>query len=50
LVSDIKGGIYTEGVCKQGVEEDIWKEEGRKLHNEEIRDFYSSPSIIRMMK
>jgi hypothetical protein len=22
----------------------------RKLHNEELRDFYSSPSIIRMMK
>jgi hypothetical protein len=22
----------------------------RKLHNEELRDFYSSPSIIRIMK
>jgi hypothetical protein len=24
--------------------------EWRKLHNEDIRDFYSSPSIIRMIK
>jgi hypothetical protein len=25
-------------------------EDWRKLHNEEIRDLYSSPSIIRIMK
>jgi hypothetical protein len=25
-------------------------EEWRKLHNEELRDFYSSPSIIRIIK
>jgi hypothetical protein len=24
--------------------------EGRKLHNEELNDLYSSPTIIRMMK
>jgi hypothetical protein len=36
--------------------EDIWAErdevtgEWRKLHNEELRDLYSSPSIIRMIK
>jgi hypothetical protein len=24
--------------------------EWRKLHNEEFRDFYSSPSIIRLIK
>jgi hypothetical protein len=24
--------------------------EGRKLHNEELHDLYSSPSIIRMIK
>jgi hypothetical protein len=24
--------------------------EGRKLHNEELHDLYSSPSIIRIMK
>jgi hypothetical protein len=28
LVSDIKGGTYTEGVWEQGAEEDIWTEEG----------------------
>jgi hypothetical protein len=26
------------------------KGEWRKLHNEELHDFYSSPSIIRMIK
>jgi hypothetical protein len=25
-------------------------DEWRKLHNEELRDFYSSPSIIRIIK
>jgi hypothetical protein len=36
----------------QGAEEDIWIEEGewRKLHNEELRDLYSSSSIIRIIK
>jgi hypothetical protein len=34
LVSDIKGGTQTE----------------RKLHNEELHNLYSSPSIIRMIK
>jgi hypothetical protein len=37
-----------------GAEEDIWTEEvtgdWRKLHNEELRDLYSSPSIIRIIK
>jgi hypothetical protein len=28
LVSDIKGGTWTEGVWEQGAEEDIWTEEG----------------------
>jgi hypothetical protein len=27
LVSDIKGGTQTEGVGKQGAEENIWTEE-----------------------
>jgi hypothetical protein len=26
LVSDIKGGTYTEGVWEQGVEDNIWSE------------------------
>jgi hypothetical protein len=29
VVSDIKGGTYTEGIGEQGAEEDIWTEEGR---------------------
>jgi hypothetical protein len=29
---------------------DEMSEEWRKLHNEELRDFYSSPSIIRIIK
>jgi hypothetical protein len=38
---------------KQGAEEDIWPKRDevaggrKKLHNEELRDLYSSPSIIR---
>jgi hypothetical protein len=39
LVSDIKGGIQTEGVWEQGAEEDIWSEErrgdGRMVKNNE---------------
>jgi hypothetical protein len=33
-----------------GPERDEVKEEWRKLHNEELRDLYSSPSIIRTIK
>jgi hypothetical protein len=41
---------------EQGAEENVWSEGGevtgdwRKLHNEELHNLYSSPSIIRMMK
>jgi hypothetical protein len=28
LISDIKGGTWTEVVWEQGAEEDIWTEEG----------------------
>jgi hypothetical protein len=28
MVSDIKGGTYTEGVWEQGAEENIWTKEG----------------------
>jgi hypothetical protein len=28
LVSDIRGGTYTEGIQEQGAEENIWTEEG----------------------
>jgi hypothetical protein len=51
LVSDIKGGTQTEGVREQGAEERDEATGGwRKLHNEELHNFYSSPSIIRMIK
>jgi hypothetical protein len=55
LVSDIKGGTYTEGISKQGDEEDIElktdNEAGgwRKLHNEKLHNLYSLPSIIRLI-
>ena len=55
-VSDIKGETPTEGVLEQGVEENIGTKEiykvtggWRKLHNEELHNLYSSPSIIRMI-
>jgi hypothetical protein len=52
----MNGGRQTEGASEQGAEENIWKEKGgggggrRKLHNEEVRDLYYSPSIIRIIK
>jgi hypothetical protein len=33
-----------------GPKRDEVKGEWRKLHNEELRDLYSSPSIIRLVK
>jgi hypothetical protein len=33
-----------------GLRRDEVTEEWRKLHNEELHDLYSSPSIIRIMK
>jgi hypothetical protein len=33
-----------------GPKRDEVTEEWRKLHNEELRDLYSSPNIIRIMK
>jgi hypothetical protein len=57
LVSDIKGGTWTEGVWEEGAEGDTWAERrlnnGRlekKFYNEELHNLYSSPDIIRMIK
>jgi hypothetical protein len=36
LVSDIKGGIYTESVWEQGAEVYIWTKEGRNNMKLEI--------------
>jgi hypothetical protein len=37
-------------VCVFGLKRDEMAGEWRKLHNEELRDLYSSPSIIRIIK
>jgi hypothetical protein len=56
LISDIKGGTYTEGISERDAEENIWTEEKLmtggwlKLRNEELHNLYSSPRIIRMIK
>jgi hypothetical protein len=56
LVSDIKGGhrlgVFENRVLRRifGPKRDEVTEEWRKLHNEELHDLNSSPSIIRMMK
>jgi hypothetical protein len=56
LVSDIKGGtwagVFENRVLRRifGPKRDGVTGEWRKLHNEELRDLYSSPSIIRIIK
>jgi hypothetical protein len=44
--------VFENRVLKRifGLKGDEVKGEWRKLHNEELRDLYSSPSIIRIMK
>jgi hypothetical protein len=56
LVSDIKGEhrlrVFENRVLRTIFEPKINEETGgwRKLHNEELHDLYSSPSIIRIIK
>jgi hypothetical protein len=54
LVSDIKGGLreLENRVLRRmiGPKRDEVSGGWRKLHNEELRDLYSSPSIIRIIK
>jgi hypothetical protein len=56
LVSDIKRGPETEGVSERvlrgifGPKRDEVTGGWRKLHNEELHNLYSSPSIIRMIR
>jgi hypothetical protein len=56
LVSDIKGGnrlrVFENRVLRRifGSKRDEVTGEWRKLHNEELRDLYSSSSIIRIIK
>jgi hypothetical protein len=56
LLSDIKGGTGTDGVCERGAEEDIWRPKRDevkggwiKLHMKELRDLYSSSSTVRLI-
>jgi hypothetical protein len=56
LVSVIKGGTQNDGVSEQGVgrifepKRDEVAGGWRKMHNEDLRNLYSSPNIIRMIK
>jgi hypothetical protein len=45
-------GVFENRVLRRifGPKRDEVKEAWRKLHNEELRDLYSSPSIIRIIK
>jgi hypothetical protein len=57
LVSDIKGGkhrlrVFENRVLRRifGLKRDEVTREWGKLHNKELHDLYSSPSIIRIIK
>jgi hypothetical protein len=53
LLSDIIGGTWTENrVLRRiiGPKRDEVTGEWRKLHNEELHDLYSSPSVMRIIK
>jgi hypothetical protein len=57
LISDVKGGthrlrVFENRVLRRifGQKKDEVTGDWRKLHNEEFHNFYSLPSIIRMIK
>jgi hypothetical protein len=56
VVAHILGGTYAEVIREWDVGRIFWPKrdevtgEWRKVHNEELNDLYSSPTIIRMMK
>ena len=56
LVADIEGGKEAEGVWEYGLRRifgprrDEVTGKWRRLHNEELNDFYSSPNIVREIK
>jgi hypothetical protein len=56
LVTDIKRGTQIEVLLEQDTEENFVPKRDdvtggwRKLHNEELHNLYSSPSIIRMIR
>jgi hypothetical protein len=55
LVSRVKGRTQIKGVLEQGADDNIWTQrdevrDWRQLHNEELRNLYSSPSIVGTIK
>jgi hypothetical protein len=52
LREEYRVGVFKNRVLRRiyGLKRDEVTVEWRKLHNEELRDLYSSPSIIRIIK